>query len=95
MQINSIVCPEHIEEKLAKKHRVTVREAQQVLLNQPRVRFAETGHTEGEDVYSAFGQTTSGRYLSIFFIYKPATQTAIIISTRTMSDQERKTYGHK
>jgi hypothetical protein len=53
MQIEYILCPEAIEEKLAKKHRVTVREARQALLNNPRIRFAEKGHFEGEDVYAA------------------------------------------
>ena len=95
MQIDSIVCPEHIEEKLKTKHSVTCREARQVLLSQPRIRFAEKGHTEGEDVYVAFGQTFGSRYLSVFFIYKPTTKTAVIISARDMSNKERRAYGHK
>lgn len=41
MQIDYIVCPETIEEKLAKKHHVTLREVRQALLNNPRIRFAE------------------------------------------------------
>lgn len=88
MRIESIVCPEYTEEKLQSKHGVTCYEAEQVLLNQPRVRFAEKGHTEGNDVYAAFGQTFDGRYLSVFFIYKPETKTAIIISARDMSNKE-------
>jgi uncharacterized DUF497 family protein len=95
MQIDSIICPEHIEDKLESKHNVTCREAHQVLLNQPRIRFAEEGHTAGDGVYAAFGQTFGGRYLSVFFIYKPAVKTAIIISGRDMSDRERKAYGRK
>jgi uncharacterized protein len=95
MDIDYIVCPEEIEEKLAKKHRVTVREARQALLNNPRIRFAENGYVQGEDVYAAFGQTFSGRYLSIFFVYIPTSQTAIIISGRDMSQKERKAYGRK
>jgi uncharacterized DUF497 family protein len=95
MQIDSIVCSEYIEEKLETKHNVTCREARQVLLSQPRIRFAEKGHTEGEDVYVAFGQTFGGMYLSVFFIYKPTTKTAIIISARDMSNRERRTYGRK
>ncbi len=95
MQIDSVVCLEHIEEKLESKHSVTCREARQVLLNNPRIRFAEKGHTEGEDVYAAFGRTFSGRFLSVFFIYKPVDKTAIIISARDMTDKERKTYGRK
>ncbi|MBD2089512.1 BrnT family toxin [Microcoleus sp. FACHB-1515] len=95
MRIESIVCPDYIEEKLQAKHGVTCNEARQVLLTQPRIRFAEKGHTEGNDVYAAFGRTFAGRYLSVFFIYKPENQTAIIISARDMSKKERKAYGRK
>jgi hypothetical protein len=33
--------------------------------------------TIGEDLYAAFGQTVGGRYLSVFFIYKPARKIAV------------------
>lgn len=95
MQIDFIVCPDDIEEKLAKKHQVNLREVRQTLLNNPRIRFAEKGYTEGEDVYAAFGQTFGGRYLSIFFVFHPKDNTAIIISARDMSKKERKSYAHK
>ena len=94
MQIESIVCPEYVEAKLEAKHGVTYREARQALLSRPRIRFAEKGRTEGEDVYACFGQTLGGRYLAVFFIYKPTSKTAII-SAREMSERERKTYGRK
>jgi hypothetical protein len=77
MQIEYILCPEAIEEKLAKKHRVTVREARQALLNNPRIRFAEKGHFEGEDVYAAFSQTFGGRSV-ILIMKKPYPQMAQI-----------------
>jgi uncharacterized protein len=95
MRIESIVCPEYIEEKLQAKHSVTCYEAEQVLLNSPRIRFAEKGHIEGNDVYVALGRTFEGRYLSVFFIYKTDVRTAIIISARDMSKKERKAYGRK
>ncbi|MGH8247146.1 MAG: BrnT family toxin [Gammaproteobacteria bacterium] len=95
MQVEFIVCPDYIEEKLQSKHNVNCREARQTLLNRPRIRFAEKGHTEGNDVYAAFGQTFIGRYLSVFFIYKPDTKTAIVVSARDMSNRERKAYGRK
>ena len=95
MQIDFIVCPEHIEEKLESKHKVTCGEAHQLLLSEPRIRFAEKGRTKGDDVYVAFGQTFGGRYLSVFFIYKPTTRTAIIISARNMTNKERRVYGRK
>ena len=95
MQIDYIICPASIEDKLASKHGVTVREARQTLLNDPRIRFAEKGHHAGKDVYAAFGQSFGGRYLAIFFIYESDTATAIMISARDMSDKERKSYGKK
>lgn len=95
MQIETVICSERIEAKLQSKHQVAFSEARQILFNQPRIRFAEKGHTAGEDVYAAFGQTLGGRYLSVFFIYKPRLKTAAIISARDMSDKERKTYGRK
>ena len=95
MQIEFIVCPARVEEKLQSKHNVTCREARQVFFNQPRIRFAEKGHIEDNDVYAAFGQTFGGRYLSVFFIYKPETKTAMIISARDMSDKERRAYGRE
>jgi uncharacterized DUF497 family protein len=95
MQIDFIVCPAAIEEKLEKKHGVKAKEARQILLNTPRFRFAEKGFVEGDDVYAAFGQTFSGRYLIVFFVHKPGNNTAIIISARDMTRKERKTYGRK
>jgi uncharacterized protein len=95
LKINYVVCPENIEEKLEVKHHLSVREAREVLLGQPRIRFAEKGYIAGNDVYGAFGQTVAGRYVVVFFVYKPETITAVIISAREMSPKERKTYGKK
>ena len=95
MQMDYIVCPEIIEDKLARKHHVSLREARQAFLNNPRIRFAERGYTLDEDVYAAFGQAFSWRYFAVFFIYKPDNNTAIIISARDMSQKERKSYVRK
>jgi len=54
MRIDFIICPDGIVEKLARKHSVSEQEARQVLLNNPRIRFAENGYIEGENVYAAF-----------------------------------------
>ena len=95
MRINYIVCPEYTEDKLESKHLITVREARQVLLNNARIRFAEKGNTPGDDVYVAFGQSFGGRYLAVYFVYKPKTATAIIISARNMKKKEQRRYGRK
>jgi uncharacterized DUF497 family protein len=93
--IERIICSAHIEDKLASKHRVALSEVRQVLLTQPRIRFAETGHTPGEDVYAAFGQSYGGRYLVVFFVYKADIDTAIVISARDMTQSERRRYARK
>ena len=66
-----------------------------MLLNQPRIRFAEKGSTAGDHVYAAFGQTGAGRFLSVFFIYKLIQELVIIIRARDMSQKARKAYGRK
>ncbi len=95
MNIEKIVIPVEIENKIEYKDNVRYNEVRQVMINNPRIRFSEKGNVKGNDVYAAFGQTFGGRYLSIFFIYKPESRTVIIISTRDMSKKERKGYGKK
>jgi len=50
------------------------------------------GKVKGENVYAAYGQTESGRYLIIFYIGKPRGD-MLPISARDMDDAERKYYG--
>jgi uncharacterized DUF497 family protein len=47
---------------------------------------------KNENIYAAYGQTESGRYLTVFFIHKPG-NLALIISARDMDEKERKRYG--
>lgn len=95
MDINEIVCPASIEDNLIGKHNISLEEVHEVLWSVPRVRFAERGFVDGEDIYVAFGQTYEGRFVSVFFVYKPSTGTAIVISARDMSAKERRSYGRK
>ncbi|RPH90216.1 MAG: BrnT family toxin, partial [Desulfobacteraceae bacterium] len=78
-----------VVEKLAVKHHVTEDEVEEVFFSHPLFRFAEHGHCNGEDVYSALGRTDAGRYLIIFFIYKPK-NLALIVSARDMDTKERR-----
>ena len=82
----------HILEKLLLKHNVTQFEVEEVFDNRPRIRFVERGDRRGEDMYSARGQTDSGRYLTIYFIYK-SDNTALIINARDISRAETRFYG--
>ena len=71
MRVDFIVCADYVEDKLETKHNVTCQEAREVLLNSPRIRFAEKGHTKGEDVYVAFGTTFSGSTWRYFLSTSP------------------------
>jgi hypothetical protein len=81
-------------DKLAWKHGVDPIEVEEVLDNQPKIRFVQKGDRKGEDVYLALGQTFAGRYLAVFFVYKK-TKEALLLSARDMADKERKQYGKK
>lgn len=83
-----------IIEKLEVKHHVSQDEVEEVFFNGPKYRFVESGHRPEEDVYSAGGQTDSGRYLIVFFIHKTR-NTALILTARDMDRRERKRYEQK
>ena len=94
MKITDVIWLEDIVEKLARKHNVKQHEVIEVLKNRPQFRFVEKGHRKGEDVYAALGQTNSGRYMTVFFVYKASNQ-ALIVSTRDMTKSERKKYEQR
>jgi len=94
MKIDGLIWLRDIVDKLAWKHQVDPEEVEEVLNNQPKIRFVEKGERKGEDVYMALGQTDAGRYLAVLFIYKK-TKEALILSARNMADKERKQYGKK
>ncbi len=94
MKIEGVIWLRDIVDKLISKHQVETYEVEEVLDNNPKIRFVEKGERESEDVYLALGRTDEGRYLSVLFIYKQ-TQEALIVSARDMANKERKQYGKK
>jgi uncharacterized DUF497 family protein len=94
VRVDDLIWMPGIVEKLAAVHEVSEDEVEEVFRNRPRFRFIESGHIQGEDVYSAEGQSDVGRYLVVFFILK-STGEALIISVRAMTGRERKRYGRK
>ncbi len=93
MRIESIVWLQDVVEKLAEKHHVATHEVEEVFKDKPKFRLVERGKRKGEEVYLALGQTASGRYLSVIFIYKKKTKEALILSARDMVRKERRHYG--
>jgi len=94
MRIVDIIWIPYIVDKLFSKHQVKPEEVIEVLFDNPMYRKVQRGHIPGEDVYMAMGCTDAGRYLIIFFIYKP-TQEALILSARDMDRKERRQYGRR
>jgi uncharacterized DUF497 family protein len=91
LKIEGLIWFDEIIEKLARKHKVSQNEVREIMANRPHFRFVEKGHRAGENVYAAMGQTKSGRYLIVFFIYKRDGR-IVILSARDMTPAERKRY---
>jgi uncharacterized DUF497 family protein len=94
MKIEGVIWLRDVVDKLASQHRVETYEVEEVLNGRPKIRFVEKGHTEGEDLYIALGQTDAGRYMAVLFIYKQ-TGEVLILSARDMATKERRQYGKK
>ena len=94
MKISGIIWLGELIEKISRKHHVEQEEIREILSGSTQFRFVEKGHRKGENVYSAMGQTSAGRYLIVFFIYKKSRH-AVILSAREMTDSERKRYAKK
>lgn len=94
MNIQDIIWLETVEDKVIRKHSVQPVEVEEALTGKPHVRFMERGHQPGEDLYAAFGQTDSGRYLAVYFILKNS-RTALIVTARDMTRKEIRSYGRK
>jgi uncharacterized DUF497 family protein len=92
LKIKGLIWFDEIIEKLAWKHNVSQNEVREVLENRAHFRFVEKGNRPGENVYASMGQTKSGRYLIVFFIFKKDGR-AIILSARDMTPGERKRYA--
>jgi len=65
LKLSGVIWLEEIVEKIERKHHVTQNEVREILRNSSHFRFVEKG---GENVYSALGQTSAGRYLIVFFV---------------------------
>ena len=70
MKVTAIIWIQKIVDKLEKKHHITKDEVEQVFVNNPQYRFPEQGRIECEHVYSAYGRTDAGRYVTVIFIRK-------------------------
>jgi uncharacterized protein len=93
VRIDGIIWLENVERKIWEKHRVRSSEVEAILDSRPHVRFVETGLREGEDLYAALGQTDAGRHLIVYFLYKPQSHEALVVTARGMTRKERRQYA--
>jgi uncharacterized DUF497 family protein len=92
MKIAGIIWLRDVVDKLAWKHAVTPDEVEEVFNHAPRYRLIERGDVDGEDLYTALGQTETGRYLIVYFVHKTSGE-ALVVSAREMTPREKKVYG--
>jgi len=90
LRLREVIWKIQFIEKLKVEHEVTPEEVEDVIFGKPHILKVEKGRVKGEDVYEAFGQTSAGRYLAVFFIRKP--EAALPISARDMTYSERRYY---
>lgn len=94
MQLDEVVWKEVFAEKIESKHAVSMDEVEQILFGSSLFRRVEKWRIRGEDLYVAYGQTMTGRYLVVFFVWKRRT-TALPVSARNMTNAERRYYEHE
>ena len=94
MIIKGFIWVADIIDKIEGKHELTVSEVESVFNWKPIFSKIEKGRIKGENLYRALGQADSGRYISVFFIYK-TTHEALVISACTMTERERKYYAKR
>ncbi|HEU4386308.1 MAG TPA: BrnT family toxin [Blastocatellia bacterium] len=92
MKVYEIIWKEQFIEKIADNHGVNTDEVEEVLFSQPHVRFAKRGHVRGDNLYFAYGQTVTARYLLVVFIRKRRAS-ALPTSARDMTKAERTYYN--
>lgn len=94
MQINRVIVPESIFQKIKTKHNVNHWEAEEIFFNPDSdVFIRKSRRIEGR--YLAYGRTYAGRYLVAAFILQEG-RIAKVISARDMTQTERRQYGqHK
>lgn len=94
MLVQRVIWLTEIEDKLLYKHNVLANEVEEVLFGSPWIKYVESGHREGEDLYAAYGRTDEGRYLIVFYLLKQSNE-ALIVSARDMERKERRQYERR
>jgi len=92
--IKDIIWKQEFVEKLARKHHVSIDEAEEALLKASVIRKIAKGHVNNEHVYASYSHIFNGRYLIVFFILKQGNR-VLPVSARDMDLSERKYYENQ
>jgi len=84
---------ERNRDKNYKKHKVNIKESEEVFFNRPLKVFKDKKHSHVEERFIAFGKTDAGRKLFIAFTIRK--NKLRVISARDQSRKERKIYEKK
>lgn len=77
-------------QKNQRKHNVTIKEAEEVFVNEPRFLFVDEKHSRKEKRYGMYGTTNAGRRLSLVFVIR--TNMIRVVTVRPMSQKERRSF---
>lgn len=92
MFIDSVIWLDEILDKIKRKHDVSPQEVEQVLVGHVKCKRDKKSKINPEEsLYRVFGQTHSGRYLFVVFIYK-LKNTALVLTARDMTKKEKDYY---
>lgn len=75
------------------RHGVSMREAEQVFMNEPLLLLDDGAHSSEEARYHALGVTDEGRPLHVSFTLRAGGTKIRVISARTMHWKERRVYA--
>lgn len=84
---------EHNKDKNWIRHKVSVKESEQVFANHPTLVFKDKKHSQREARYTILGQTNKHRTLAI--TYTMRNKNIRIISARDMNRKEKEVYEQK
>ncbi|SFR18463.1 BrnT family toxin [Desulfoscipio geothermicus] len=93
MEISQFIWNEDIIEHIA-KHDVTPEEVEEVCFGRPLIIKNKQATKGINPTYYALGQTDTGRYLFVVFIYFKQGR-AMVITARDMDQAERKYYKRR
>ena len=83
-----------IEEKVLRKHGLSLEDLRQVFAGGPQVFLRTKRDRYGDRVYRALGRTRGGGYVTVFFVREPEGR-GRVITAREMDHSERRRYSRR